>query len=191
MIPIFVLSVLAIYLFVERYLYIKKSSRLDKNFLADIKERLIKGDINEALAYCRRSNFPVARMIERGLIRVGSSIRDIESAIEYAARVEVSRMEKNVNVLSAIAAIAPMFGFLGTVIGMMVTFYSIAQSDDISISVIADGIYVKMVSSAAGLIVGVMAYILYTTINSMIDRAISTMEETAMEFLDILHNPVG
>lgn len=191
MFPILALSVTAVAIFVERYLYIKKASRLDPNFLNEIKDKLYKGDVDGALKYANRSQYPVARMIEKGLIRMGSSIRDIESAIENTGKLELYKMEKNLPVLAAIAAIAPMFGFLGTVMGMIKAFYNISISDNISIGIIASGIYEKMITSASGLIVGVLAYILYTTLNMMIDRAVHRMEMTAVEFLDLLHKPVN
>lgn len=190
MIPIFLMSFLALYIFVERLLYINKASKLDPNFLGVIKDKLYKGDIKGALDHCEKTQYPVARLIEKGLIRMGSPIRDIESAIENTARVELYQMEKNLSILSAIAAIAPMFGFLGTVMGMIKAFYNISISDNISIGVIASGIYEKMITSAAGLIVGVIAYILYTWLNARIDRAVNRMEVTAIDFLDILHKPV-
>jgi biopolymer transport protein ExbB len=121
---------------------------------------------------------------------LGSPIRDIESSIENTARVEVYKMEKNVNLLAAIAALAPMFGFLGTVIGMIRAFYDISLADNISIGVISSGIYVKMITSAAGLIVGVVAYIFYTYLNTRIERVVNKMEVTAIEFMDILYKPV-
>lgn len=190
MIPILLLSVGALYLFVERFLYVNKAGIMDPNFLNNIKNELYKGDIKAALAICAKSPFPMARLLERGLMRVGQDTRDIESAIESSARVELYNMERNLGLLSAIAAIAPMFGFLGTVVGMIQAFYNISMSDNISIGVIASGIYVKMVTSASGLIVGVLAYVFYTFLNTKIDRVVNKMEVTAMEFLDLLHKPI-
>jgi len=191
MIPILILSLLAIYLFVERYLYIKQASKLDDNFLSTIKEKLYAGDVKAASDFCHISKYPVARLIEKGLSRLGSPIRDVESAIENTARVEIYKMEKNVPILAAVATIAPMFGFLGTVVGMIQAFYNISIQDNISIGVISSGIYTKMVTSASGLIVGVIAYIFYTYLNTMIDRVAHKMEVVAIEFLDILHKPVS
>lgn len=190
MIPILLLSVAAVYLFVERYLYINRAGKLEPTFLDKIKQELYKGDVKAALGVCAASPYPIARLLERGLMRVGQDTRDIESAIESTARVEVYNMERNLSLLSAIAAIAPMFGFLGTVVGMIQAFYNISQSDNISIGVIASGIYVKMVTSASGLVVGVVAYMLYTVLNTKIDRAVNKMEVTAIEFLDLLHKPM-
>ena len=189
MIPIFVLLAVAIYLFVERYLYIRKASKMDNTFLFSIREMLVGGNVQGAINYCKNSQYPIARMLERGLNRLGSPIRDIENAIENTARVEIYNMEKNLGFLSAIAKIAPMFGFLGTVSGMIRTFHNIATANKIDISTIASGIYEKMVTSATGLMVGIFAYFLYTILTTMIDRVVNRMEITAIDFLDILHKP--
>ncbi len=190
MVPIGILLFIAIYLFIERYLYIKAASRLDGDFLNKIRDKLRDEDIRGALDVCQYSKYPIARMVEKGLSRIGSPIRDVESAIENTARVEISQLEKNLSFLAAIAAIAPMFGFLGTVIGMIKAFFDISISDNISIGVISSGIYTKMVTSAAGLIVGVLAHMLHTYLNNMIDRNVHKMEVTAIEFMDILYKPI-
>ncbi len=190
MIPILLLSIIALALFIERLIYISKAGKLDSRLFEEVKRQLNTGDVTGALKICAGNPLPVARLLEKGLIRLGSPIRDIESGIETTARVEVYKMEKNLNILSAIAAIAPMFGFLGTVIGMIRAFYNISISDNISIGIIASGIYEKMITSASGLIVGVLAYIFYTYLNTMIDRAVHRLEITAIDFLDLLHKPV-
>lgn len=189
MIPIFVLFFIALFLFIERYLYISKTSKLDSTFLYTIKEMLYKGDVNGAMNYSKASSFPIAKLLEKGLSRIGSPIRDIETAIENTARVEIYNMEKNLGILSSIAKIAPMFGFLGTVSGMIRTFHDIATANKIDISTIASGIYEKMVTSATGLMVGIIAYFFYTILTTMIDRTVNKMEVTAIDFLDILHKP--
>jgi biopolymer transport protein ExbB len=190
MIPILLLSVVSLYLFVERLLFISKASRIDLNLVNNVKDMLIREDIKGALTYCDRIASPFSKLVHKGLSRLGSPMRDIESAIENTARIEVYKMEKNVNLLAAIAALAPMFGFLGTVVGMIRAFYDISMSDNISIGIIASGIYVKMITSASGLIVGVIAYIFYTYLNTKIERTVNRMEVTAIEFLDILYKPV-
>lgn len=190
MIPIFILSFTAIFLFIERFLYIRSAGKLDANFLAQIREKLYSGDVKGAMSYCSQSKYPIARLLEKGLTRLGSPVADIERAIENTARVEIYKMEKNLSILGAIAAIAPMFGFLGTVMGMIKAFYNISLADNISIGIIASGIYEKMVTSAAGLIVGVLAHMLFTYLTGMIDRVTHKMEVTAIDFLDILHKPV-
>ena len=191
MYPILFLFSVAIFLFIERYLYIRKTTKIDENFLHNINELLLAGNIQAAITYCKNSKFPIANMLERGLGRLGSPIREIESAIENKAKLEIYNMEKNLGILSSIARIAPMFGFLGTVTGMIRTFHNISTSNKIEISTIASGIYEKMVTSASGLIVGIIAYVLYTLLTTMIDRTINKMEITAIDFLDILHKPAS
>jgi biopolymer transport protein ExbB len=191
MIPIFILFFIAMFLFIERYLYIRKTARMDNTFLFSIREMLVGGNVQGAINYCKNSQYPIAKLLERGLNRLGSPIRDIENAIENTARVEIYNMEKNLGILSAIAKIAPMFGFLGTVSGMIRTFHNIASANKIDISTIASGIYEKMVTSATGLMVGIIAYFFYTILTTMIDRAVNKMEITAIDFLDILHKPAS
>lgn len=191
MYPILFLFTVALFLFIERYLYIRKTSRIDENFLHNINELLLAGNIQGAVTYCKNSKFPIANLLERGLGRLGSPIRDIEDAIENKAKLEIYNMEKNLGILSSIARIAPMFGFLGTVTGMIRTFHNISTSNKIEISTIASGIYEKMVTSASGLIVGIIAYVLYTLLMTMIDRSINKMEIVAMDFIDLLHKPAN
>ncbi len=190
MLPIALLLFAAIYLFIERTLYVRSASRMDADFLGKIRDKLRDEDVRGATDVCRNAKFPMARILEKGLSRIGSPIRDVEAAIENTARVEIYQMEKNLGFLSAIAAIAPMFGFLGTVIGMLKLFQDLSVADNISLGVITGGIYTKMITSAAGLIVGVTAYMFYTYLNNMIERNTHKMEVTAIEFMDILHRPV-
>ena len=175
MYPILFLFSVAIFLFIERYLYIRKTTKIDENFLHNINELLLAGNIQAAITYCKNSKFPIANMLERGLGRLGSPIREIESAIENKAKLEIYNMEKN----------------LGTVTGMIRTFHNISTSNKIEISTIASGIYEKMVTSASGLIVGIIAYVLYTLLMTMIDRSINKMEIVAMDFIDLLHKPAN
>ena len=191
MYPILFLFTAALFLFIERYLYIRKTSRIDENFLHNINELLLAGYIQGAITYCKNSKFPIANLLERGLGRLGSPIREIEGAIENKAKLEIYNMEKNLGILSSIARIAPMFGFLGTVTGMIRTFHNISTSNKIEISTIASGIYEKMVTSASGLIVGIIAYVMYTLLTTMIDRSINKMEIVAMDFIDLLHKPAN
>jgi len=190
MIPIFLLSFVAVYIFVERYLYISKASKLENSLLPMVKDKLVSGQVRQAQEMARSAGYPIAKMIEKGISRIGQPLRDVEAAMESSASLEISRMEKNLNILAAIAAVAPMFGFLGTVAGMIKAFYDISLADNISIGVISSGIYTKMVTSASGLIVGVLGYVFYTTLNTMIERVTFKMEVAAVEFLDLLHNPV-
>lgn len=190
MIPIFLLSFAAVYIFIERYLYVRRAGRLEASLLPMVKDKLLNGSVKQAKELTTAADYPIARMIGKGLSRIGQPLRDVEAAMESSAGLEVSRMEKNLTMLAAIAAVAPMFGFLGTVAGMIRAFYDISLADNISIGVISSGIYTKMVTSASGLIVGVLAYVCYTTLSTMIERVTFKMEVAAVEFLDLLHNPV-
>jgi biopolymer transport protein ExbB len=168
---------------------VKKTIATDSNFLNAVESKLQAGDVKGAIAYCQASHYPVAKMLEKGLSRLGTTMRDIESAIEHMATIQINKMEKNLDLLSAIAAIAPMLGFLGTVVGMIHAFHNISLTDNISIGIIAGGIYEKMITSGAGLIVGIIAHAFHTYLNSMIDRSVGNMETVSLEFLDILHKP--
>ncbi|MEJ8755571.1 MotA/TolQ/ExbB proton channel family protein [Pontibacter sp. H259] len=187
MIPLAFLSLTAVYLFTERFLYIRSAGKTDQRLLNNIADNLSKYNVDGALASCKMSSTPIARILEKGISRVGSPMRDLESAMESMARVEITHMEKNLGILGAIATIAPMLGFLSTVTGMIRTFFNISLYKNISIDIIAGGIYEKMITSATGLVVGIIAYILYTLLNNMIERTISRMELTSINFLDLLN----
>jgi biopolymer transport protein ExbB len=189
MIPILLLSVLSLYLFIERFLFISSVGKIDRSFLDRIKQKLNQGDVKGALDNCASEKTPIAQILSKGLIRLGSPVRDIESALESAAGVQVARMEEKLPYLSLIAAIAPMFGFLGTVIGMLKAFYAISIADNISIGIIAGGIYEKMITSATGLIVGILAFVFYTILNSKVDTSVSNIEAETTDFLDTLYKP--
>lgn len=186
---IIIMSFIAVYIFFERYRMIKRASRIDENFMNNIRVNVKAGNISAARALCQASGSPVAMMVEKGIMRIGKPIRDIEHAIENVGKIELSKMEKNLNILSIIAGVAPMFGFLGTIAGMIQTFSSLAESNNLTIGVIAGGIYVKMFTSALGLIVGIMAFIFYNLLNGMIDRVVGEMEHNTFDFIDILQEP--
>ncbi len=186
MIPIGLLSVLSIYFLIERFVYIRNAAKHENNFLQNLKDLLAKGDIKAAIAYCQRVNSPISRVVEKGVMRIGKPIKDIESAMESMASLELSKLEKNLTFLGITAGIAPMLGFIGTILGVIKIFYDISVSNNFDISVIANGLYQKMITSCAGLIVGVMAYTGYHILNSMIDRFSHKLEQTAVDFVDIL-----
>lgn len=188
MIPIGLLSVVTIYLIIERFIFIKNASKLEVNFMNNVKDLLAKGDLKAARAFCQRVNSPISRVIEKGIMRIGKPINDIESSIESMASLETGALEKNLNWLGIIAGIAPMLGFIGTIAGIIKIFYNIAVSDNISIGLIAGGLYEKMITSGSGLIVGVVAYTGYHFLNSMIDKFNSKLERTAVDFIDILES---
>jgi biopolymer transport protein ExbB len=189
MIPIALLSFAALYVFIERYLTIRRHISADVGFMNSIHAYIINGNTDSALALCRGTQKPVARMIEKGITRLGKPIREIEEAIEIAGKFEVYEMEKNIQILAVIAGIAPMFGFLGTIIGVIKIFYTISMTNDVSIGTVSAGLYTKMVTSAAGLIVGIVAYIGYHWLNLILNKAIHQLEWNAMNFIDLLKSP--
>ena len=186
MLPIFLLSLATLYIFAERWLYIRSANKIQPEFILSLDNMMRHGHIEEAIKLCQRTSSPIAQILKKGLGRMGSSVRDIETAIENTAQVEVYKLEKNMGYLSAIAAIAPMMGFLGTVTGMIKAFYHISLADNISIGIIAGGIYEKMVTSATGLLVGMLAYALHTYLVAQIDRTVNHMEVESIEFMDII-----
>lgn len=190
LIPIAILSIAALYIFFERYFTIKKNSQIDMNFMNQIRDYVHSGNIDAAKALCKNTNTPVARMIEKGLMRLGKPVKEIEGAIENVAKLEIYKMENNMNVLGTISGIAPMFGFLGTIFGVIKIFYQIALQNSLEINAISGGLYVKMISSAAGLLVGMIAYSCYHYLVYMIDRVINKMEINAVQFIDLLEEPV-
>jgi biopolymer transport protein ExbB len=189
MVPLGILLVIAIFVFFERYFAIKKASKMDENFMSIIRDHIINGNIQAARSISKNTNTAVARMIDKGLQRVGKPIEAIERSMENVGKLELYKMEKNLSILSVIGYIAPLFGFLGTIAGMFQLFYSIASTGEYSISNIAGGIYVKMISSASGLIIGIIGYLAYRYLNSQIDKATHRMEAASADFIDILQEP--
>jgi biopolymer transport protein ExbB len=189
MIPIGILSIIAIYVFIERYLTIRKQISSDVNFMERIHDFVLGGRIDSAIALCHNTPKPIARMIEKGISRLGKPIKEIEESIEIAGKFEVYNLEKNIQILAVIAGIAPMFGFLGTIIGVIKIFYNISLTSDVSIGTVSAGLYTKMVSSASGLIVGIVAYIGYHWLNIILNKAIHQLEWNAMNFIDLLKRP--
>jgi biopolymer transport protein ExbB len=189
MIPIGLLLVLALVIFFERYFTIRKASQNESNLMMQVRSSIISGNLQSAVAICKNSNSPLGRMLQKGLLRIGRPIKDIEGAIENVGKLEVSKLEKNIGILGICAGIAPMFGFLGTIIGVIKIFYNISATGNMSISTISGGLYVKMVTSAAGLLVGVVAYVCYHVLNMMVDKVILKLETDAIEFIDMLEEP--
>jgi len=191
LIPIAILSVLAVYIFFERLFVIQKASKLDANFMNQIKQYVNAGNIDAARNLCRSTKNPSARMIEKGLMRLGKPVREIEAAIENTGKLEVYKLEKNLGFLGTIAGIAPMFGFLGTIFGVIKIFYQISLQNSLEIDTISGGLYVKMISSGSGLLVGMIAYAGYHYLVQLIDRVINKMEINAVDFIDLLEEPVN
>ncbi len=189
MIPIAFLSVLAAYVFLERYFSIRRYVSSDVTFMDSIHDYIREGKTESALMLCSRTDKPIARMIEKGISRLGKPIKEIEESIEIAGKFEVYSLEKNIQILAVIAGIAPMFGFLGTIIGVIKIFYNISMTSDVSIGSVSAGLYTKMVSSASGLIVGIIAYVGYHWLNIILNKAIHQLEWNAMNFIDLLKSP--
>jgi biopolymer transport protein ExbB len=189
MIPLALLAFIALVIFVERYLTIRKASKDEMNLMMQVRQNIKSARLESALALCRNSNTPLGRMLEKGLIRIGRPIKDIEGAIENVGKLEVSKLEKNISILGIIAGIAPMLGFVGTIIGVITIFHEVSVKGIIEIGTISGGLYMKMITSATGLIVGIIAYVLYHILNIMVDRIILKMETDAIEFIDLLEEP--
>jgi biopolymer transport protein ExbB len=189
MIPLAILLIIAVFVFIERVMAINKASRTDENFMNIVRDHIVNNNVTAARSLAKNTNNSIARMIDKGIQRTGKPIDAIEKSMENVGRLELYKMEKNVSILSVIGYIAPLFGFLGTIIGMFQLFYNIASTGEYSISNIAGGIYVKMISSAGGLIIGIIAYIGYRYLNSQIDKATNRMEVASAEFIDILQEP--
>jgi len=190
MIPLLICSIIAIYIFVERLLTINRANVSSDSFMGKIKELVVRGDINGAKILCAQYDTPIARMIEKGVARIGSPLKNIEASIENVGKIEVFRLEKNLSVLATIAGAAPMIGFLGTVIGMVSAFIAIAQEEgSVSPKLLADGIYTAMVTTVAGLIVGIIAYLGYNYLVTRVSKVVHQMEYSSIEFIDLLQEP--
>ena len=188
---LFVLLAVSLYIYFERFFAIKAASKVDKNFMNQIKDYVSNGKLESADALCKKTNSPTARLIEKGISRIGKPLDDINKAIENAGKLEVYQLEKNVSVIATIAGAAPMIGFLGTVIGMIVAIHEIANAGgQIDIKLLSDGLYTAMTTTVAGLIVGIIAYITYNHIVVRTDKVMYQMEAKTVEFLDLLNEPV-
>ena len=190
MIPIGLLSLLAVYVFVERLLTIKRAAKTPAQFSDKIKQLVLNGDINGARLLCNQSDTPVARMLEKGLSRIGSPLKNIEVSIENVGRIELYRLEKNLSLMATISGAAPMIGFLGTVTGMITAFIAIAQEEgSVSPKLLSEGIYEAMITTAAGLLVGIMAYLMYNYLVAQVQKVVHMMEYNSIDFIDLLQEP--
>ena len=188
---LFVLLAVSLYIYFERFFAIKAASKVDKNFMNQIKDFVSNGRLDAAATLCEKTNSPIARLIDKGISRIGKPLDDINKAIENAGKLEVYQLEKNVSVVATIAGAAPMIGFLGTVIGMIVAIHEIANSGgQIDIKLLSDGLYTAMTTTVAGLIVGIIAYISYNHLVVRTDKVMYLMEAKTVEFLDLLNEPV-
>ena len=188
MYPLYILFAATIYVFFERVIAIRKASRIETSFMNIIKDNIVSGNIAAARNLAKNTDNPVAKMIDKGIQRIGKPIDAIERSMENVGKLEMYKMEKNLSVLSLIAGIAPMFGFLGTIIGMIQLFYNINNSG-FELNTIAGGIYVKMITSGSGLIVGLIAFIAHNYLSTQIEKTAYKMEAASSEFLDVLQEP--
>ena len=189
MYPLIGLLLLAIFFFVERWIAIRKAGKIDTNFMNIIRDHIVSGNISAARSFAKNTNNPVARIIDKGIQRIGKPIDIIEDSMENVGRLEMYNMEKNLSVLSLVYGIAPMVGFLGTIIGMLQLFYNINATGEFTPAAIAGGIYTKMITSASGLIIGLLAYVGYNFLNAQINKVANKMEASTAEFMDVLQEP--
>lgn len=188
---LFVLLTVTIYIYFERFFSIKSASKIDKNFMDQIRDYILNGKIESADALCKSKDTPISRLIGKGISRIGKPLEDINTAIETAGKLEIYQLEKNVSMLATIAGSAPMIGFLGTVIGMIVAIHEIANAGgQIDIKMLSDGLYTAMTTTVAGLIVGIIAYVAYNHLVVRTDKVVYQMEAKSVEFLDLLNEPI-
>ena len=188
---LFLLLIMATYIYFERLFAVKEASKVDSNFMNQIKDYVSNGKIDSAQNLCAQTNSPVSRLISKGISRIGKPLEDINTAIENAGRLEVYSLEKNVSVLATISGAAPMIGFLGTVIGMIISIFEIANSGgSIDIKTLADGLYTAMTTTVGGLVVGIVAYIAYNHLVVKTDKVVYQMEANSLDFLDLLNEPI-
>ena len=192
MLVLLILSIMAIYIFGNKWWMIRKAGKIDKNFMKDIHDLIYEGKIKSAMALCQKYDSPVARLVEKGVERIGRPLTDIQTAVENMGNVEVARLEKGLPMLATIAGGAPMLGFLGTVTGMIRAFFEMANAgNNIDITLLSGGIYEAMVTTVGGLFVGIIAYFGYNYLTSQISNLVFKMESTTIEFIDMLHEPAG
>ena len=192
MIVLLLLSIMAIYIFGNKYWMIRQAGQIDKNFMKDIRDYIHDGKIKSAIELCQKYDSPVARLVEKGIERIGRPLQDIQTAVENMGNVEVARLEKNLPMLATIAGGAPMIGFLGTVTGMIQAFFRMSTAgNNIDITLLSGGIYEAMVTTVGGLFVGIIAYFGYNFLTSQISNLVFKMESTTIEFIDMLHEPAN
>ena len=189
MIPLVLLFFIAIFVFTERLITVRRASKIDPNFMNIVRDHIMSGNVVAARSFAKNTNNPVARIIDKGIQRIGKPIDSIEKSMENVGKLELYNMEKNLSILALIAGIAPMFGFLGTIVGMFQLFYSLASTGEFTIQSMANGIYTKVISSAVGLIIGLMAYIMHSYLVTQVDKTANKMEASSAEFVDVLQEP--
>ena len=189
MIPMGILFALAVFFFIERMMAINKAGKIDDNFMRIIRDHIITGNVTAARSLAKNTDNPVARMIEKGIQRIGKPIDAIEKSMDNVGKLEMYKMEKNLSILSVISRIAPLFGFVGTIVGLVLLLKQFATISNPSVSQIADAMYVKLITSASGLIIGMMAYLGYSYLDTQINRTANRMESASSDFIDMLQEP--
>jgi biopolymer transport protein ExbB len=189
MIPLGVMLLLAVYVFVERTIAVRNAARIDQNFMNIIRDHIVSGNVSAARSFAKNTNNPVARIIDKGIQRIGKPIDSIERSMDNVGQLEMYKLEKNLGILSVVSKAAPIFGFVGTLIGLMQLFSNIYQANEVAIGTISQGIYTKLITSISGLVIGLLAYFGYNFINTQIDKTSNRMEAAAADFLDVLQEP--
>ena len=189
MIPLAIFFAMAIFFFIERLIAIRKASKIEDNFMNIIRDHIINGNVTAARSLAKNTPHPVAKMIDKGLQRIGKPIDAIEKSMDNVGKLEIYTMEKNLPVLSVIARIAPLFGFVGTIIGLVILLRDFATVANPTIPDIADAMYVKMITSATGLIIGIISYLGYSYLDTQINKTVNKMESAKSDFIDILQEP--
>lgn len=185
-----IFSLIAVYIFIERFITINRAAKSDDSFMESIRNSMKQGDLAGAKELCRQTDSPLSRMIEKGISRIGKPLSDIQTAVENVGNLEVSSLEKGVALLAMIAGAGPMLGFLGTVIGMIRAFYQMSMAgNNLEIATLSGGIYQAMVTTVGGLIVGIIAFIFYNILVSQIDKVVNMLESKSIEFMDVLNEP--
>jgi biopolymer transport protein ExbB len=191
MLVLFILLFFALFLYFERIMAINKASKIDSSFMNNIKMNISSGKIDNAKMICAQTDSPVARLIEKGISRIGKPLEDINTAIENAGTLELYKLEKNTSMLATISGAGPMIGFLGTVVGMILAFHKMASGGgQIEVGALSEGIYTAMTTTVVGLIVGIIAYIGYNHLVVKTNKVVNQMEANAVDFLDLLNEPV-
>jgi biopolymer transport protein ExbB len=189
MIPLGIMLLLAVYVFAERSIAVRNVSRIDQNFMNIVRDHIVNGNVSAARSFAKNTNNPVARIIDKGIQRIGKPIESIEKSMDNVGQMEMYKLEKNMGILSVVSKAAPIFGFVGTLIGLMQLFSNIYQANEVEIGTISQGIYTKLITSITGLVIGLLAYLGYSFINTQIDKASNRMEAAAADFLDVLQEP--
>ena len=189
MIPLGIMLLLAVYVFAERSIAIRNASRIDNNFMNIIRDHIVSGNISAARSFAKNTNNPVARIIDKGIQRIGKPIDSIEKSMDNVGTLEMYKLEKNLAILSVVSKAAPIFGFVGTLVGLMQLFSNITNSNDFEVGTIAGGIYTKLITSITGLVIGLGAYLSYSYLNTQIDKTANKMEAASSDFLDVLQEP--